>query len=108
MIGLEFCSTNDVARKMEIVKQGLPYFYTEEVATDCLALIQHLEAERDQYKRERDAAVEKLRGKCSECINEYPGISHLADTECDNCVFNDSDYVQAEDHWQWRGVQEVE
>lgn len=80
---------------------------------DALTYIQQLEAERDELlqkiqrlEHERDAAVELLRGKCSECINEYPGISHLKDTECDNCIFNGSSYVQDEDHWQWRGVQE--
>lgn len=75
----------------------------ELLLADNLALIQQLEAERDQYKRERDAAVKGLRGICSEC-------AHKGNVEfCLDCIYF---YDMMEGYgkkynWQWHGIQEV-
>lgn len=55
-----------------------------------------LETERDQYKRERDAAVADLAGnrRCENCKHFTPGYF------CLGC--------RRGDQWEWRGVQGVE
>lgn len=75
--------------------------------SDCYArkvadLIESLSAELEQVKRERDAAVEDLRGMCCLC-------THFNDNnfcfECMHfCPFDDEYFHK--DHWQWRGPQE--
>lgn len=74
-----------------------------DAAGECaLALIQQLEAERDQYKRERDAAVKELRRthNCNICKHHKKSGG-----TCDGwsvCGYNIPS-------WEWRGVQgEVE
>lgn len=57
--GLEYCSgMHDHSYCREC-----PYSEDDcdEMTRDALAYIQQLEAERDQYKRERDAAVEDIK-----------------------------------------------
>lgn len=72
-------------------------------------LIESLSAQLDQVTRERDAAVNSMRGKCTECIHDYPGITHLDGTVCNDCMFNGTAYAPHTDNWQWRGVEkEVE
>jgi len=68
--------------------------------SDNLDLIQQLEAERDQYKRERDAAVEQLTetsneiGSCKGCVHyTNPGYKCYLWEANENC-------------YEWRGVQE--
>lgn len=81
---------------------------------DALALIQRLEAERDellqknqQLERERDAAVEYLHGWCEVCVH-WGSEDSIA--FCDGCSHNypfehETNFT---DNWQWRGVQEQE
>lgn len=66
------------------------------VLADVLSLIQQLERERDQYKRERDAALADLaeNRRCETCKYYTPGYF------CIGC--------RNGDQWEWRGVQEVE
>ena len=66
-----------------------------------LNAVQQLEAERDQYKRERDAAVEQLKEVdrlelfcCSHCKHE-----ELDDFSCTTCIHMSN--------WEWIGAQEV-
>ena len=71
--------------------------------SDNIAYIQQLE-------RERDAAVKALHGVCSECIHfnsrYHPG-DVMSCCKFEECVHGADDW-DSEDHWQWRGVQEVE
>lgn len=81
-----------------------PYFNMEDcdkkLASDVLMLFQQLE-------RERDAAVERLRGWCEVCVH-WENEDSIA--FCDGCTHNypfehETNFT---DRWQWRGVQEVE
>ena len=72
---------------------------------DALAYIQHLEAERDQYRRERDAAERDLKSVVAS--NYFDG------DYCKLCKYKEPD-GQCYHHcipyshewgWQWRGVQ---
>lgn len=64
-----------------------------------------LRAELEQVKRERDAAIEDLRGKCSACANYTP---YHNDGPCATCKFEIACFVpeKATDKWQWRGPKE--
>lgn len=42
--GLEYLSITDVEQKVKVAEKGLPYEHVEEVASDALALIHHLES----------------------------------------------------------------
>ena len=104
-------------RTPEEIKKGLECFITQDVngcddepcekcicyaensaiglqaVIDGQALIQQLEAERDQYKRERDAYLSGMKGVCVMCKRrDYCLLDPLP-----SCV-----------RWQWRGVQGVE
>ena len=95
---------------------------------DTLAYIQQLERERDEarndldtlnyantelhgayeaMKRERDAAVEAAHGVCKACIHyngHYPPGDIMSCCKFEECLYG-MDEWDAEDHWQWRGVQ---
>ena len=92
--GLECCM--DYQNCTEGEDPQCPYYDAkrcmEALLADALALIQQLEAERD-------AAVESLRGICEEC-------KHFSGNEnaCRKCDWNVND-EDAEDCWEWRGVQ---
>ena len=97
---------------------------------DTLALIQQLERERDEarsdldtlsyantelhsayeaMKRERDVAVEAPHGVCKACIHfngHYPPGDIMSCCKFEECIYGMGEW-DAEDHWQWRGVQEV-
>ena len=97
--GLEYYAETDLAKKLNACKQGLKYWYAEDVAADALAYIQQLE-------RERNAAVADLMEHgmfCSLCMHEEKSIH---EEPCVSC----SKLSTANNHsnWQWRGVQEVE
>ena len=70
-------------------------------------LIESLVAELEQVKRERDAAVEDLRGACAFCAHVreclVTGCTGDMGEACKQCpcetCFHDS-------NWQWRGVKE--
>lgn len=48
--GLEYVSATNIARKVQLAKEGrMPYAYTEEVAADALAYIRQLELELEEY-----------------------------------------------------------
>ena len=66
--GLEYYAETDFAKKLNACKQGLKYWYAEDVAADALAYIQQLEERvvdlnktSKQLERERDAAVRTAR-----------------------------------------------
>ena len=67
------------------------------------AIIAKLEAELEQVKRERDAAVETWRGFCAKC--EWVKRQFLSDgrmdDRCKTCRENNKC------NWQWRGVKEA-
>lgn len=55
--------------------------------------------------RERDAAVEGLRGICYACKNDTPGKLYRESPVCLACMHNMDD-EDLDDNWQWRGVKE--
>ena len=61
----------------------------ESMVVDAIALTQQLEAERDQYKRERDAYLSSIKGVCTMCKRR------------DYCLLNP---LPSCDRWQWRGI----
>ena len=77
---------------------------------DCLLrkaadLIESLAAELEQVKRERDAAVEDLRGYCNVCMHWNRGLMEDACEHCRHSRPFDDDTFEP-DNWQWRGVKE--
>ena len=65
-------------------------------------LISKLEAELEQVKRERDAAVEIWRGFCAKCegVKRQFLSDGRMDDRCKTCRENNKC------NWQWRGVKE--
>lgn len=68
-------------------------------------LIESLSAELEQVKRERDAAVESMRGWCAFCAHDERGKLLRESPVCLACMHNMDD-EDLEDNWQWRGVKE--
>lgn len=68
-----------------------------------LEYIQHLERELKAIKQERDAAVDSLRGDCSEC--KYADIIGN-ESPCSSCKMELRQGVKhvCKSNWQWRGV----
>ena len=101
--GLEICSKGSILDCDKCPYAGRPC-NDNGLQKDAHALIQQLEAERDQYRRERDAAVEDLeemgnaRAYCDTCL--YAN-SNSKEEPCSSCA---SGYLI--NNWQWRGVQE--
>lgn len=54
-----------------------------------------------QKAAERDAAVDGLRGKCTEC--KY-GTKYPWNPPCHRCIFSGNDNC-SKDYWEWRGPQ---
>ena len=108
--GLECCSTTGkceecaYAERCAIVAEEDPrMWFGEPVMKDALAYIQQLD-------RERDAAVEAAHGACKACIHyngAYPPGDIMSCCKFEECLYG-MDEWDAEDHWQWRGPQEVE
>lgn len=71
---------------------------------DVLEYVRQLEAERDQYKRERDAAVACIPRACGYCkhVIDY-GPSNMPGCKSQECHIISG----INTGWQWRGVQEV-
>ena len=74
------------------------------------AIISKLEAELEQVKRERDAAVKDLKDSdetCEYCAN-YEGHIRECNLDCNgSCKKNDCKCKGCRgEHWQWRGVKE--
>lgn len=60
-----------------------------------------LEKELEAVKRERDAAVDSLRGDCRECkFFSYPGRRE----PCASCPHWQGDGYMRKSMWQWKGV----
>ena len=96
--GLECCP---VCSKSCAYYRGVDCY--AELHYDALAYIQQLE-------RERDAAIKALRGVYSECIHfnsQYHPGDIMSCCKFEECIHG-ADNWESEDHWQWRGVQEVE
>ena len=47
---VEYMSTTNVAKKIEIMNQGCPYQFNEDIAADALALIQQLEEDKKRLQ----------------------------------------------------------
>ena len=122
--GLELCKRNSCSKSCPYHGEGACYV---KLHRDALILIMnHETAHRTEYceaadydcemlglanmriqklERERDSAVECMRGACYLCIHTYPGISYLSGSDCIGCRYNMVDH-DGDDKWQWRGVQE--
>lgn len=106
--GLEYYAETDLAKKLNACKQGLKYWYAEDVAADALAYIRQLERERDallkDFKNYQNRQFDAHKGPyaCDLCKwgNFY---GHGG-----NCKCPDSATCIRMDKWEWRGVQEVE
>ena len=86
-----------------------PYAVHTMLQTDA-DLIESLSAQLDQVTRERDAAVEDLRGYCSTCVFKKPcivtGCVGDMGEACKQCPCLDCANGRK---WQWRGAEkEVE
>lgn len=70
-------------------------------------LIESLSAELEQVKRERDAAVEDMRGRCFACAHARPHDKYPNLNVCQFIpVALGGQGVRECELWQWRGVQE--
>ena len=92
---VEYMSTTNVAKKIEIMNQGCPYQFNEDIAADALAYIQQLE-------RERDAAVQDLKVYkfCTACKHDKDDLDANKSSPCFGC--------HSKSNWEWRGPQEVD
>lgn len=70
-------------------------------------LIESLSAELEQVKRERDALMDELRGRCYSCANvkPYEKIPRMNVCEHIKVAFSGEGKRGCE-YWQWRGVKE--
>lgn len=96
--GLEYYAETDLAKKLNACKQGLKYWYAEDVAADALAYIQQLE-------RERDAAVEAAHGSCLACSHYHYNVDVFGHCINYELCEHGGDVWEGKDLWQWRGVQ---
>ena len=75
---------------------------------DAAIALEQLQAENDRFRRERDAAVAGLHGRCDACQHYTP--EHGNDI-CGSCIYEHPlfhrDGVVIEDRWQWAGIKEV-
>lgn len=129
--GLQYIAETNVTRKVDLIRTGIAYRFTEDIAADTLAYIQQLEARIDtltakavlfedavdageRMKRERDAAVKQLKDVdtvdllyCSHCKHEELCDYNL--NSCDDCEKDCPCHTCVDMcNWQWRGVQEGE
>lgn len=81
-----------VVRCLKVVR-GKP------IMQDALALIQQLEAELATVKRERNAAIELLRGACALCKNDKP---ENEDDLCFRCKWGYG--CTSGDFWEFSGI----
>ena len=65
-------------------------------------LLQEQEAELEQVKRERDAAIESWRGFCAKCA--WSGKQYLSDGKMDDRCKTCRDNNKC--NWKWRGPEE--
>lgn len=117
--GLEWSATTDVIKKVEMAKKGLPYAYSEELASDALAYIALLEAGNAgklkriaqlesslaQVERERDALIcNHIPQTCDTC--KY-SLCFSFDNPCNTCNhlyrFNAVERGDT-DRWEFVGV----
>ena len=70
-------------------------------------LIESLCAELEQVKRERDALMDELRGRCYSCANvkPYEKIPRMNVCEHIKVAFS-GEWKRGCEYWQWRGVKE--
>ena len=70
--------------------------------------IDRLRAENDRLRRDRDAAVAGLHGRCDAC--QHYTLEHGNDI-CGSCIYEyplfHRDGVVIKDLWQWAGIKEV-
>lgn len=62
----------------------------------------------EKVEKERDAAVEQLRGNCSACQNYSP---YHRKGKCKDCYWDSANPAclreYQEDNWEWRGIKEA-
>lgn len=88
----------------------IEYYYdkAEHFERNCEGLnlmLTNTQTALEQVKRERDAAVEDLKGLCGMCAHWNHGFMEDA---CEECIYSkpfDDDTFEP-DNWQWRGVKE--
>lgn len=73
--------------------------------TELLARAEAAEARAEKAEKERDAAVEQLRGLCSACKHYTP---YHNDGPCATCTHEVACFApeKATDKWEWVGVKE--
>lgn len=75
---------------------------------DAAESLEQLQAENNRLRRERDAAVAGLHGRCDACQHYTP--EHGNDI-CGSCIYEyplfHRDGVVIEDRWRWAGIKEV-
>lgn len=97
---LRFCTDDHECQRCEYDDLCLPCYKPGSRAAD---LIEQLTAELEQVRRERDAAVEDLRGRCYACANarshkKYPNLK-----TCEYFSIAVGGYeITRCDKWQWR------
>lgn len=103
------CPFEDDEDCIEKDRGALAYIQQLEARIDTMTakavLFDEAVAAGEKYKRERDVAVEELRGICRLC-NKYNENSYIHCNYLGTCVH--VNMGEGTDHWQWRGVQEVE
>lgn len=101
--GLEYLSTKDIVKKMDLWKEGIAYDYAEDAAADALNYIKLLEEEKEALMGENRIC---LQCKYMELTSTYADC----DSGCDYCAHEKCHCKGCVDHsnWQWRGVQKEE
>jgi hypothetical protein len=95
--GLDVCGTLDGDCE-NCPYDGLQIFCGDRLRKDALAYIQQLESRLAHVERERDAAVEDLKGSswCEDCRHYKVDAKK---EPCKTCLKNNMKTL-----WQWRGV----
>lgn len=88
---------------------ALALLYDSNPNEDCIGEDEWaaIKAELRRVKRERNAAVRSLHGKCSACKHYRPQHNQGVCRFCRYETARDRD-AESNDHWQWRGPQKEE
>lgn len=97
----------DTLRKMANFKQFLAFPQdTGRIINACADQIESLSAQLEQVTRERDAAVDELKGECDVCANRKdctaPKCRKSQHKECEECPCRTCIY---DTNWKWEGVE---
>ena len=75
--GLEYLSTKDIVKKLDMWKEGIEYDYAEDAASDALALIKQLQAEN----AEKDARSQQLEAELKDEKNNHQHTVEIAERQ---------------------------